>query len=145
MNLLIASDIHGSELYCGKLVKACYQEQAETLLLLGDILDGNKEVAAMLNTLVARKTFSVFGVTVIIPKIRRCWISRSWLNIVYCLLGVNSFSQLMDIGRSRICHRIASYSTGTLTLQLGSKLRQAISTYVRDQFHSPDETVSAVI
>mgnify|MGYP002625654360 FL=1 len=56
MNLLIASDIHGSELHCSKLVKACYQERAETVLLLGDILDGNKEVAAMLNSLNREKT-----------------------------------------------------------------------------------------
>ena len=56
MSILIASDIHGSELYCGKLVKACYHERAETVLLLGDILDGNKEVAAMLNSLSKEKT-----------------------------------------------------------------------------------------
>ena len=56
MNILIASDIHGSEVNCGKLIKACYQERAETLLLLGDILDGNREVAAMLNSLSREKT-----------------------------------------------------------------------------------------
>ena len=51
MKILIASDIHGSEPYCAKLVKACYEEQAEAVLLLGDILDGNKDIAAMLNSL----------------------------------------------------------------------------------------------
>ena len=56
MKILIASDIHGSEPYCAKLVKACYEEQAEAVLLLGDILDGNKEVAAMLNSLNRDKT-----------------------------------------------------------------------------------------
>ncbi len=56
MKILIASDIHGSELHCCKLVKACYQERVETLLLLGDILDGNKEVAVMLNSLSREKT-----------------------------------------------------------------------------------------
>ena len=56
MKILIASDIHGSEPYCVKLVKACYEEQAEAVLLLGDILDGNKEVAAMLNSLNRDKT-----------------------------------------------------------------------------------------
>lgn len=50
MNIVIASDIHGAELYCRQLIKACYLERAETLLLLGDILDGNREVAAMLNS-----------------------------------------------------------------------------------------------
>ena len=56
MNILIASDIHGSELYCGKLIKKCYEERAETLLLLGDITDGDREVAAMLNSLNREKT-----------------------------------------------------------------------------------------
>ncbi len=56
MNLLIASDIHGAEAYCGKLIKACYLERAETVLLIGDILDGNREVAAMLNSLSREKT-----------------------------------------------------------------------------------------
>ena len=55
MRILIASDIHGSELHCYKLIKACYQERVETLLLLGDILDGNKEVAVMLNSLSREK------------------------------------------------------------------------------------------
>ena len=49
MNIVIASDIHGAEVYCEKLIKACYLERAEALLLLGDILDGNKAVAEMLN------------------------------------------------------------------------------------------------
>ena len=56
MNIVIASDIHGSELYCGKFIKACYEERAETLLLLGDIVDGDREVAAMLNSLNREKT-----------------------------------------------------------------------------------------
>ena len=38
MKLLIASDIHGSALYCGELLKAFDREQADRLLLLGDIL-----------------------------------------------------------------------------------------------------------
>ena len=38
MKLLIASDIHGSALYCGELLKAYDREQADRLLLLGDIL-----------------------------------------------------------------------------------------------------------
>jgi len=38
MKLLIASDIHGSAYYCEKLLKAYDEEQAEKLLLLGDIL-----------------------------------------------------------------------------------------------------------
>ncbi len=51
MKILIASDIHGAEQQCGKLVKASYQERVEAVLLLGDILDGNKRVAEMLNSL----------------------------------------------------------------------------------------------
>ena len=38
MKWMIASDIHGSALYCGQLLEAFHKEQAERLLLLGDIL-----------------------------------------------------------------------------------------------------------
>lgn len=38
MKLLIASDIHGSAYYCKKLLEAAEQEQADRMLLLGDIL-----------------------------------------------------------------------------------------------------------
>ena len=38
MKLMIASDIHGSALYCEKLLSAYEQENPEKLLLLGDIL-----------------------------------------------------------------------------------------------------------
>lgn len=38
MKLLIASDIHGSAFYCRKLLEAYEREQAEKLILLGDIL-----------------------------------------------------------------------------------------------------------
>ena len=51
MKVIIASDIHGSSSDCTKFIRACYLEQAETILLLGDILDGNREVAALLNAL----------------------------------------------------------------------------------------------
>ena len=51
MNIIIASDIHGAVSDCTKFIKACYLEQAETILLLGDILDGNREVADLLNAL----------------------------------------------------------------------------------------------
>ena len=36
--LMIASDIHGSADYCRKMLEACDREQADRLLLLGDIL-----------------------------------------------------------------------------------------------------------
>ncbi len=60
MKILIASDIHGSAFYCEKLLKAFRSEQAEKLLLLGDILYHGprndlpeqyapKQVLAMLN------------------------------------------------------------------------------------------------
>ena len=60
MKLLIASDIHGSALYCGKLLAAYGRERADSLILLGDVLyhgprndlpEGYapKEVAAALN------------------------------------------------------------------------------------------------
>ena len=38
MKWMIASDIHGSEYYCEKLLEAYERENAERLLLLGDIL-----------------------------------------------------------------------------------------------------------
>ena len=38
MKLMIASDIHGSAYYCRKMLEAYDREQAEKLLLLGDIL-----------------------------------------------------------------------------------------------------------
>lgn len=60
MKLMIASDIHGSAYYCRKMLEAYKREDADRLLLLGDILyhgprndlpkDYNpKEVIAMLN------------------------------------------------------------------------------------------------
>ena len=51
MKILVASDIHGAVKYCQKLIEAFHRENAETLLLLGDIIDGDREVAAMLNEL----------------------------------------------------------------------------------------------
>lgn len=38
MKLMIASDIHGSSYYCRQMVDAYHREQADRLLLLGDIL-----------------------------------------------------------------------------------------------------------
>ena len=38
MKLMIASDIHGSAHYCGKMLEAYAREKAERLMLLGDIL-----------------------------------------------------------------------------------------------------------
>lgn len=38
MKWVIASDIHGSEFYCRRLIEAYSREQADRLLLLGDLL-----------------------------------------------------------------------------------------------------------
>lgn len=38
MKLMVASDIHGSALWCGQLLDAFREEKADRLLLLGDIL-----------------------------------------------------------------------------------------------------------
>ena len=38
MKLMIASDIHGSAFYCKRLLECYQEEQADQLLLLGDIL-----------------------------------------------------------------------------------------------------------
>lgn len=62
MKFLIASDIHGSAYFCKKLLEAFEKEQADRLILLGDILYHGprndlpkdyapKEVIAMLNPL----------------------------------------------------------------------------------------------
>ena len=71
MNIIIASDIHGSAYYCRKLLEHFEQEKAERLVLLGDILYHGprndlprdyapKEVIAMLNPL-AHKILCVKG------------------------------------------------------------------------------------
>ncbi len=38
MNIMIATDIHGSAFYCDKMLRAFERENADRLLLLGDIL-----------------------------------------------------------------------------------------------------------
>ena len=38
MKLMIASDIHGSAFYCRSMIEAFEREEADRLLLLGDIL-----------------------------------------------------------------------------------------------------------
>ena len=71
MKLMIASDIHGSAYYCKALLQAFETEQADRLLLLGDILYHGprndlprdyapKEVLAMLNNM-QDKIFCVRG------------------------------------------------------------------------------------
>lgn len=59
MKLFIASDIHGSAEYCRKLVDAFFLEQAETLVLLGDLLYGGSQadhvdIILMLNRIADR-------------------------------------------------------------------------------------------
>ena len=60
MKWFIASDIHGSEYYCKKMLEAFEREKADRILLLGDLLYHGprndlpkdyspKAVAAMLN------------------------------------------------------------------------------------------------
>ena len=54
MKLMIASDIHGSALYCAELLEAYRREGAEKLLLLGDLLYhgasyDTKKTTALLN------------------------------------------------------------------------------------------------
>lgn len=71
MKLMIASDIHGSAYYCKQLLDAFQKEEADRLLLLGDILYHGprndlprdyapKEVLAMLNEM-KEKIFCVCG------------------------------------------------------------------------------------
>ena len=62
MKLMIASDIHGSALYCRELMEAWKREAADRMLILGDILYHGprndlpaeyapKKVISMLNSL----------------------------------------------------------------------------------------------
>ena len=71
MKLMIASDIHGSAYYCKALLAAFEKEQADRLLILGDVLYHGprndlprdyapKEVLAMLNA-IKDKLFCVRG------------------------------------------------------------------------------------
>ena len=71
MKLMIASDIHGSAYYCKALLAAFEKEQAQRLLILGDVLYHGprndlpreyapKEVLAMLNA-IKDKLFCVRG------------------------------------------------------------------------------------
>ena len=71
MNLMIASDIHGSAYFCKKMLEAFENEKADRLLLLGDILYHGprndlpkdyepKSVIAMLNN-IKEKIFCVRG------------------------------------------------------------------------------------
>ena len=71
MKLLIASDIHGSALYCEQLISAFENEKVDKLLLLGDVLyhgprndlpDGynQKKVIEILNNM-AEKIICVRG------------------------------------------------------------------------------------
>ncbi len=71
MKLMIASDIHGSAYYCGKLMELYKKEEPDRLLLLGDLLYHGprnplpkeydpKQVLAMLNS-VKEKIISVRG------------------------------------------------------------------------------------
>ena len=65
MNLMIASDIHGSAYYCKKMLEAFNREKTDKILLLGDLLYhgprnnlpdeyDTKKVAAMLNEIKGR-------------------------------------------------------------------------------------------
>lgn len=82
MKWMIASDIHGSAYYCRKLLEAYEKEEAERLLLLGDILyhgprndlpEGYapKEVIELLNAV--KMTSIASGATVILRWTRWCW------------------------------------------------------------------------
>ena len=82
MKFLIASDIHGSSLYCRQLLSRYQQEKADKLLLLGDLLyhgPRNKlpeeyspqEVISMLNSL--KSNITAFVETVIRKLIKWFW------------------------------------------------------------------------
>ena len=84
MNILVASDIHGSAFYCRKLISLFYHEAPDTLLLLGDILSGSdyEDVADMLNRLnEENRILSVRG-TAILKWIKKCLLFLLWLNSV---------------------------------------------------------------
>lgn len=72
MKLMIASDIHGSAMYCKNLMEAFDREKADRLLLLGDILYHGprndlpeeyapKKVISMLNDVRDRLIYATHG------------------------------------------------------------------------------------
>lgn len=88
MKWMIASDIHGSAYYCRKLIDMFEKENADRLLLLGDLLYHGprndlpkeyapKEVIKMLNGI----KNNIFACAEIVkPKsIKWCWNFRCWL------------------------------------------------------------------
>ena len=89
MKYMIASDIHGSAWYCRKMMEALEKEQADRLILLGDLLYHGprndlpkeyapKEVIRMLNKEKNRKRFSVFVETAMRKWTRWYWNFRYW-------------------------------------------------------------------
>ena len=84
MNIMIASDIHGSAYYCSKLMEAFEREGADRLLLLGDLLyhgprnDLPRDYAPKEVSTKRNKRFSVSEETAIRKLIRWCWNFRFW-------------------------------------------------------------------
>ena len=81
MNIMIASDIHGSAYYCDKMLQAFERENADRLLLLGDILyhgprnDLPKDYAPKI--VIENHNSYASAVTVIRKWIKWCWNFRS--------------------------------------------------------------------
>ena len=57
MKYMIASDIHGSAWYCRKMMEALEKEQADRLILLGDLL-----YHCLLYTSIGRTIMDIFSV-----------------------------------------------------------------------------------
>ena len=99
--LMIASDIHGSAYWCGRLLEAFSRENADRLLLLGDILyhgprndlpEGYapKAVIAQLNPLAS---CCACAATATAKWIRWCCPSPCWRTMPYCRLGKGCCTQ----------------------------------------------------
>ncbi len=145
MNIVIASDIHGSEIYCGKLIKACYEERAEALLLLGDILDGDRTVAEMLNNF--NKEKSVFGVRGNCDYPEDQLLLEFPIMAEYCLLFVKS-RLMYAIHGHRGLPNLSSWNIllhGHTHATSWELTKTGIMIYAPAQFQSQGGIVSAVI
>ena len=73
MKLLMASDIHGSALYCRHLLDAADREQPDRILLLGDLLDEKNDAMAAVGRLRPAARYALYvvfllGILLLIPK-----------------------------------------------------------------------------
>ena len=123
MNIMVASDIHGSAHYCREMMAAFERERAKKLLLLGDLLYhgprndlpgeyDTKKTAEMLNS-IAGKVMCVRGNC-------DCEVDQMMLNFPimaeYCLLYVKGRMIFATHGHIFNTHALPALSQGDILL-----------------------------